>query len=100
LPWLRKHNPVIDWTTLSIQFAPSLRAMSFQPTPSRQKAVVEVLPRDEPDAVGEIPDDPKIILEDTREEGPPPDGHTTLAWNQAAGPPVPKAEKNSKQRKR
>ncbi|KAI5896324.1 uncharacterized protein SCHCODRAFT_01048368, partial [Schizophyllum commune H4-8] len=100
LPWLSKHNPVIDWTTLSIQFAPSLRAMTFQPARQGGTTIIEELPRDEPDAIGEAPDDPRVILEDTREETPVENISTTPAWDQATKPPEPTKEKNSKQRKR
>ncbi|KAI5888351.1 uncharacterized protein SCHCODRAFT_02474067, partial [Schizophyllum commune H4-8] len=97
LPWLRKHNPTIDWTTLSIQFAPSLRAMIFQPTIRQERNRIEELPRDEPDAVGDTPDDPRVVLESVSENQLPRNLNEPLAWDQPMYAPQ---GKNSKQRKR
>ncbi|KAI5895730.1 uncharacterized protein SCHCODRAFT_02480584, partial [Schizophyllum commune H4-8] len=96
MPWLRKHNPNIDWNGLTIQLEPTLRAVVFEPEPRmRSVTLIEELPRDEPDWVGEAPQDPRVILE---EVAPP----TATAprpepvWNEPSAPRL----LNSKQRKR
>ncbi|KAI5895174.1 uncharacterized protein SCHCODRAFT_01043577, partial [Schizophyllum commune H4-8] len=97
MPWLRKHNPQIDWTSLTIQFGETLRAVTFEPETRTQyrSVVIKVLPRDEDDWVGEAPDDPNTILEDV--VGPQPQEETRdLAWDEPGGP----RQLNSKQRKR
>ncbi|KAL1658058.1 hypothetical protein GGF50DRAFT_19449, partial [Schizophyllum commune] len=97
LPWLRKHNPLINWNDLTIQFDSTLRAMTFEPeTRTRlHKVAIEVLPRDEMDWVGSPPDDPNALLEDT-EPAEPRTERVELRWDEPAHPQV----KNSKQRKR
>ncbi|KAI4293920.1 hypothetical protein K525DRAFT_147038, partial [Schizophyllum commune Loenen D] len=97
MPWLRKHNPQIDWNDLSIQLSATLRAMYFEPETKTgfKGASIEVLPRDEMDWVGSPPDDPNTILEDAQ-----PQQTTTqvdeLRWDEPAQP----KSLNSKQRKR
>ncbi|KAL1684725.1 hypothetical protein GGG16DRAFT_20719, partial [Schizophyllum commune] len=97
LPWLRKHNPHIDWNDLSIQFNATLRAMTFEPeTRTQFKGVtIEVLPRDEMDWVGSPPDNPDTILEDADVRGGVTEA-VALRWDEPAQP----RPTNSKQRKR
>ncbi|KAL1684719.1 hypothetical protein GGG16DRAFT_19437, partial [Schizophyllum commune] len=96
MPWLRKHNPIIDWNSLSIQLAPTLRAVLFEPQERiRSVTIIEDLPSDEEDWIGEAPDDPRVILE---EVAAPEVGtkNNDLAWDEPSAPRV----RNSRQRKR
>ncbi|KAI5888432.1 uncharacterized protein SCHCODRAFT_02478250, partial [Schizophyllum commune H4-8] len=96
MPWLRKHNPNIDWNTLTIQLAPNLRAVVFEPEPHlRSVTMLEELPRDEPDWVGEAPQDPRVVLEEVESPATPTPQHE-LAWDEPNSPRT----LNSKQRKR
>ncbi|KAI4294152.1 hypothetical protein K525DRAFT_153343, partial [Schizophyllum commune Loenen D] len=96
MPWLRKHNPNIDWNSLTIQLEPDQRAVVFEPEPRlRSVTILEDLPRDEPDWIGEAPQDPCTLLEEV--ESPPiPTQQRELAWDEPSAPRC----LNSKQRKR
>ncbi|KAI5887578.1 uncharacterized protein SCHCODRAFT_02514725 [Schizophyllum commune H4-8] len=96
MPWLQKHNSVIDWNSLTIQLAPTLRAVVFEPQVRlRSVTLIKELPCDEADWIGEAPKDPRILLEETTTPKAEPAARD-LAWDEPSSP----HQQNSKQRKR